>query len=404
MFRAEEDDPPPAKPDVVSLITPRLPYHVLVTLGAIIVMLVAGLWFARHVPPRPDISTTSGVKTEILEGRVALVQPSSGPGQATRVFVDITRGNQAEHRVEIQQSGDATGMVGNKPVRVGDEVFVMHISSGALGEQFVIQDFVRLPALLLVLAAFAVATIVIGRWVGLRALISIGISVLAVFVFILPGIAAGKDPLLVCLLGSLLMMTASLYLTFGWNWKTHVSAFSMGLSLLAAALLSIVAARLSNLTGFSTDESAMLVQSAQIPIDMQGLFMGGVLVGAAGILGDAVVSQASAAFELKSANHALDWRQLYRHTMAIGRDHIASMVNVLLLAYASASLPLLLLLGMQALSFTQTLNSELIAEEFVRTLIGSLGLILAVPITSLVASLVAARLATTDGVPVEAGA
>jgi uncharacterized membrane protein len=80
------------------------------------------------------------------------------------------------------------------------------------------------------------------------------------------------------------------------------------------------------------------------------------------------------------------------------------MVNVLLLAYASASLPLLLLLGMQALSFTQTLNSELIAEEFVRTLIGSLGLILAVPITSLVASLVAARLATTDGVPVEAGA
>ena len=401
MPEAQQGENPAEEEDLVDYIAKSVPPHIWVCLGAIVMMLFLGLSFTRRLPARVDTAPADVAGEEMLRGRVASVeaaQPSSGADQSARVLVDITQGGQAGQQVEIQQNGNVTVLVGETSVRPGDEVLVEHLSGGSQGDRYVISDFYRLPSLLVLILVFAAATIAVGRWVGLRALISIGMSVLAIFSFIVPGIASGHDPLMVCLAGSLLLMTATIYLTYEWQWKTHAAAFSIGICLLASALLSIIFANLGHLTGFSSDESAMLVQSSPVPIDMRGLLMGSVLIGAAGILGDAVVSQASSAFELKSANPGLTWRRLFQHTMVIGRDHIASMVNTLLLAYTSAALPLLLLVMMQNLRFTQTLNSELIAEEIVRTLVGSLGLILAVPMTSLIASLAAERYAVSDAV------
>jgi uncharacterized membrane protein len=396
MLNDGQREAPAGERDPIEIIVRQVPKHIWVCLGAVAVMLFLGVAFTKGVPSRADTGGAAGVTNETLQGRVAAIQPpampvsSTDPGTA-RVLVDITSGSQQGRRVQIHPTGGTTGLVGDTPVQVGDKVLVEYSTGGPQGDQYAISDFVRLPQLLIIALIFAAATIAVGRWVGLRALISVGISILAIFGCILPGISAGRDPLMVCLAGSLLLMIASLYLIYQWQWKTHAAAFSIGITLIVSALLSFAFANMSHLTGFSSDETAMVSQMARVHINMPGLLMGGVLVGAAGVLGDVAVTQTSAVFELKQANAGLNWRELFRHAMAIGRDHISSMINTLLLAYASASLPLILLLAMQNPSFTETLNREFIAEEVVRTLVGSLGLIVAVPLASLIASLIAAR-------------
>ncbi len=215
-----------------------------------------------------------------------------------------------------------------------------------------------------------------------------GISVLAVAGFIVPGIISGNDPLVVCLIGSLLLMTASLYLVYGWTWKTHVALAGLTISLAVTALRAVLFANLGHLAGFGSEEASYLVHLGQMQVNLRGVLLGGIVVGAVGGLDDVAVNQASATFELKRANPQLGWAQLFRHSMVIGRDHIASMTNTLLLAYVGASLPLFLLMASLDIPVAQTLNREFLAEEIVRTLVGSLGLILAVPVTSLVAGLV----------------
>ncbi len=396
MLKDGQREAPAGERDPIEIIVRQVPNHIWVCLGAVAVMLFLGLAFTKGAPAQTNTGGAVGLTNETLQGRVAAVQPpampisSTDPGTA-RILVDITAGSQKGRRVQIQPSGRTTGLVGDTAVQVGDMVLVEYSTGGPQGDQYAISDFVRLPQLLIIALIFAAATIAVGRWVGLRALVSVGISILAIFGCILPGISAGRDPLMVCLAASLLLMIASLYLIYQWQWKTHAAALSIGIALIVSALLAFGFANMSHLTGFSSDETAMVSQMARVHINMRGLLMGGVLVGAAGVLGDVAVNQTSAVFELKHANPGLNWRELFGHAMAIGRDHIASMINTLLLAYASASLPLILLLSMQTLSFTDTLNREFIAEEIVRTLVGSLGLIVAVPLASLIASFIAAR-------------
>jgi len=284
--------------------------------------------------------------------------------------------------------GQASMLTEDTRVQPGDRVLLEH-DTGPDGELFYITDFVRWPALLSLTLLFAAATVAVGRWVGLRALVSMGISVLAIAGFIVPGIMAGNDPLTVCTIGALLLMTASLYLVYGWTWKTHTALAGLTISLAATVLLAVIFADLGHLAGLGSEEASFLVHLGQTQVNLRGLLLGGIVIGAVGVLDDVAVGQASATFELRRANPQLRWAQLFRHSMVIGRDHIASMTNTLLLAYAGASLPLFLLMASLNIPLGQTLNREFIAEEIVRTLVGSLGLILAVPATSLLAGLVA---------------
>jgi uncharacterized membrane protein len=389
-------DPTPASPetpDLIDLLVSSVPKHLWVTIIAVVTMLLTS-WLFFKSPPLPQSPGTELAATgETLEGRVievlsegtALVAEQEQPTQ--RVLVEITRGSQQGRQVEIEH-GQAGMLVESNRVRPGDRV-LLERAQGPFGERFYISDFVRLPALLVVSLLFAAITIAVGGWVGLRALISMGISVLAIAGFIIPGIMAGYDPLLVCMAGSLLLMTASVYLVYRWTWKTHSALLGLTISLAIAGVLAVLFANTSRLTGLGSEDAAFLVQFSQVKINLRGLLLGGVIVGAVGVLDDVAVGQASATFELQRANPGLRWHQLFRHSMVIGRDHIASMVNTLLLAYVGASLPLFLLMATQNISLVQTFNREFIAEEIIRTLVGSLGLILAVPATSLSASLAA---------------
>ncbi len=179
------------------------------------------------------------------------------------------------------------------------------------------------------------------------------------------------------------------HIVCGWTPKTHVALVGLTISLAATALLAVLFADLAHLTGLGSEEAGFLVHLGGVALNLRGVLLGSIVVGAVGVLDDVIVGQASATFELSRANPQLHWTQLFRHSMVIGRDHIASMTNTLLLAYVGAALPLFLLMASLNISLGQTLNREFIAEEIVRTLVGSLGLTLAVAVTSLLAGLVA---------------
>jgi uncharacterized membrane protein len=195
----------------------------------------------------------------------------------------------------------------------------------------------------------------------------------------------------VSILGSSILLGVTLYLTYGWNLKTHAAVISMIFVLLITGVLAGVSVSFTRLTGSGDENSLFLLQMLNTQINLRGLLLGGMIIGALGVLDDLVTTQASAVFELNHANPSLDFWQLYRSAMRIGQDHVAATVNTLVLAYAGASLPMLLLFTLGQGDLGYLINFEFVAEEIVRTLVGSLGLVSAVPITTAIAILFALR-------------
>jgi len=205
----------------------------------------------------------------------------------------------------------------------------------------------------------------------------------------LPQIVAGQDPVFISIVGSIVLLAGPTYLTYGWNPKAHAAMVGMVLSLTLTGLLAWMFVGWTRLTGLSVEESSYLVIELGPNLNFRGLVLGGVIIGSLGVLDDICVGQASAVFELVNANRDLSWKALFHHSLNIGRDHIAAMVNTLLLAYVGASMPLMLVFTIYQEPLWRRINREPIAEEIVRTLVGSMGLGRAVPITGLIASLLA---------------
>ena len=271
----------------------------------------------------------------------------------------------------------------------GDEIFVIlgKDPAGILTAYYV--DYVRTKPLLILLGIFMSAIILMGRWKGVGSLLALGFSMLVIVGYIIPHILAGEDPLRVSLIGSTILLGTTLYMTYGWNLKTHASVLSMVLALLLTGVLSVFFVSLTRLTGSGQENTIFLIQFSSVNINLRGLLLGGMIIGALGVLDDLVSSQSSAVFEIHDANPALGYRSIFEKSMRIGRDHVAATVNTLVLAYTGASLPLLLLFTLGSGNYSFLLNSGFMAEEVVRTLVGSLGLIAAVPITSLLATALA---------------
>jgi uncharacterized membrane protein len=276
-------------------------------------------------------------------------------------------------------------------LRAGDRVLVTIGSrpDGILSVYFV--DFVRSDSLLWLTAIFVVVILAISGWKGLRSLLSMAFSLLVIIGYIIPHILAGEDPLWVSIVGSIILLGVTLYLTYGWNLKTHAAVVSMVFVLLITGTLAVLSVFFTRLTG-SGDESALfLMQMLNTQINLRGLLLGGMIIGALGVLDDLVTTQASAVFELHHANEALGFRGLFQAAMRIGQDHVAATVNTLVLAYAGAALPMLLMFSLGRGNYGFLVNYEFIAEEIVRTLVGSLGLVTAVPLTTAIAILFALR-------------
>lgn len=274
---------------------------------------------------------------------------------------------------------------------VGDRVVLSYAGANPESEtSFQVVDFQRGGSMLVLGLIFAAAVLVLGRWQGLASLAALGLSFVVLVGFVLPAILAGRNPLLVAVIGAGVIMFAALYMTHGFSARTSTAVLGTLLSLSLIGGLSVLFSATTQLTGLD-ENTANLIGALDAPIDARGLLLAGVVIGALGVLDDVTVTQTSAVWELRRANPALPWRRLYSAGLRIGRDHVSSAVNTLVLAYAGAALPLLLAYTLSGRTFAEVASSQAVAQEVVRTLVGSIGLIAAVPITTAIAAAVAVR-------------
>jgi uncharacterized membrane protein len=272
--------------------------------------------------------------------------------------------------------------------KAGDKVYVI-IGEGQDGTmKATYTDSNRTTILLILLFVFVLSVIAMGRWKGVGSLLSLAFSMYIIISYIIPHILAGEDPVRVSLVGSGILLGVSLYATYGWNLKTHSSVISMAISLLITGTLTALFVNLSRLTGYGDENTMFLIQMSTIQINPQGLLLGGMIIGTLGILDDLVTSQSAAVVEIHTANPELNFKQTYLRAIHIGQDHVAATVNTLVLTYTGASLPLLLIFTLANGSISYLVNTEIVAEEIVRTLVGSIGLVAAVPLSTLVATLI----------------
>ncbi len=287
---------------------------------------------------------------------------------------------------------------GGPQVEVGSEVWLTVVPDGER-VAYGFADVKRDQALLLLVLLFAAAVVVLSRWKGVTALLGLVVSIVILGAFVLPALLQGSSPLAVAAVGAAAIAMATMGLAHGFTIRTAVALIGTVIALLLTAVLGAVFTVAASFTGVG-GEDAFYLQNAPIDfaIDLRGLFLAGLVIGALGVLDDVTVTQAAAVWEVRRARPESSLRDLFAAGMRVGRDHVAATVNTLVLAYIGASLPLFLILVMSQSSLTHTLSSEFIAQEVVRSLVGSLGIIAAVPITTFAAAWILTRSPLPDRV------
>ncbi len=279
-------------------------------------------------------------------------------------------------QTKFQQNPSAPGRL-----RIGDNIYVTQLGIREGAPTYGFYEYRRERPLVVLAIAFVVAAIAVGRRSGFRAIFALALSLLVLTKFMLPAIVAGENPLLVALVGASGVMFLALYLSHGINVRTTSAVLGTVVSLAITGFLATAAVNAAKFTGFSDEETGYLGATAG-QIDLRGLLLAGIIIGALGVLDDVTITQSSAVWELHQANPHLGFRGRFDAALRIGRDHIASVVNTLVLAYAGAALPLLLLFTTAGTPLNEVLNGEPVATEIVRMLAGSIGLMAAVPITT----------------------
>ena len=323
--------------------------------------------------------------TQTTQARIVKVIRLDSAAPAQELELEVVSGPLRGEKAQVVL--DATEVIDNRVVyHEGDLVLVDVTTRADASRVLNILDLVRTNALAGLGALLVGLTIVVSGWKGVRALIGLALSFVVLMGFVVPRILAGQDAVFISVTGAFVLLAVTLYLTLGWSLKTHAALLGVLFTLILIGLLSSFAVDLARLNGAGS-EDALTLQAAGISLNLRGLLLAGMVIGTLGILDDVVVTQVSTVIELAKANPILDWRELYRRAMNIGHDHIAATINTLVLAYVGAAMPLLLLFQLYPEPWSVTINRGFVAEEIVRTLVGSLGLVSAVPISTLTASL-----------------
>ncbi len=269
--------------------------------------------------------------------------------------------------------------------KAGDKVLVSHNLDLENQDIFYIIDYVRNTNIYLLAFIFLLCMVVIGRWKGLRAIIALIITFIIILKLILPAILNGHNPILISIGGGFLILFFIIYITEGINKKSHISLLSILISLFITGVLAIIFSNLMKLNGVSED-SIYLINLIDKTINFKGLLFAGVIIGSLGVLNDMVVSQVSTVLEIKNANFNLSNKEILKRAYRVGVSHVSSMANTLFLAYAGSALSILLLFSIGGMNFTNILNNHLIATEIFRGLIGAIGIVLSMPISTFLAS------------------
>jgi uncharacterized membrane protein len=263
----------------------------------------------------------------------------------------------------------------------GDGVVLSYEPKADPGFRYQFADRQRRPVLLWLAVIFAVAVVALGRLRGAAALVGLAASIIVLLAFVLPAILDGRSPVLVAVVGASAIAYLALYLANGFSTRTTVALLGTLGALALTILLASVFTSLAEISGFASEE-ALIIKLGDQALDLSGVVLGGMVIGALGALDDMTVTQSAAVWELRAANPQLPRRSIFRSAMRIGRDHVASTVNTLALAYAGAALPLLILFVQSRQSLGTVANSETVATEILGALVGSIGIVASVPLTT----------------------
>jgi uncharacterized membrane protein len=375
---------------------------ILVVVGVLALVVLAGavaLWprgeIARPVAAGQQDPTrlVSATLTRLQDIRCEQPDPAAPRSTCIKVEAQLADGQRV--------SFDTTDPTGDT-FRVGQRVKLAELEQEGQATYYNIRDLERTRPMLLLVALFVLAVVAFGGWQGVRSLIGLAVSFAVIIGFIVPAILRGHSPVLVALVGATGIMLASLYLSYGVGRKTTAAVVGTALALGLTAALTAGFVTATALTGLASEDA----QNASFQVgglSLRGLLLAAIIIGGLGVLDDVTVSQASLVFELRRADPTASFGELVRSALVVGRDHIAATVNTLFLAYAGASLPLLVLFTTGGATFGEVATAEVAAVEVVRTLCGSVGLIAAVPLTTLLAAALAAPEAEADTEPARRG-
>ncbi len=339
-------------------------------------------------PPAP-------VKQEYVKAEVIKIEKEGRiqTGKITNIFqsvrVRILEGSEKNKQV-IAENGGTFNISEEKKVHLGDTVILTRLQTPDKKIAYRITDTYRLPQILtIVLGFFILVSIIAGRK-GIGAIFGMLISLAIIIYFIVPQILSGNNPLFISIVGCIAILGLTMFLSHGFSRPTLVALSSTVISLLLSGVFAVLFVGFSRLSGLGSEDIYSLQQGFAGIINFQGLLLGGILIGALGVLDDVTTTQSATVFALFETDHKLTFLKLFQKSMKVGKDHIASVVNTLVLAYAGASIGVFIFLLLALQQNTQPLwvilNSEIITEEIIRTLAGSMGLVLAVPITTAMAA------------------
>lgn len=304
-----------------------------------------------------------------------------------KLMLKITDGSDAGKTINLNY-GDQQTLTKNQEVSQGQTVILLKTTDQSGKTIYTVYDIYRLPQIILIVLLFAVIVVAIAQVKGIGSLVGLAISLSIILFFIVPQILHGQNPLAISIIGGLIILFITTYIAHGISRQTTIALAGTVIALLLTALFSTGFVQLSHLAGLGSEDIANLQTGATSIINLQGLLLGGIIIGTLGALNDVTVTQSAAIFELMQTDAGLSFVQLMKKGFRIGREHILSLVNTLVLAYAGSSLFIFifLVLNPQHVPYWVILNSETITDEIVGTVAGSIGLILAVPIVTLLAS------------------
>ena len=370
-----------ASDDLDHLVDPRVRRNLWMAVGAFALVVVLGaivLWPGRSAD-RQDPLGLGGSPVGATVASVVEVPCSFDPLLACKLFeLVVSDGEFRGERLEFEQPLESS-------IESGDRILVDLVELGDGTVQAVFFDFERSTPMLLLVIVFVASIVVLGRWRGVGALAGLVMSFVILVVFALPALLDGSNAVAVAIVTAGAIAFVALFLAHGTGLATAVALLSTSASLAITAVLAAVFLAVSNFTGFG-DENVGFLDALGTQIDPRGLLLAGIVIGSLGVLDDVTVTQVSAVWELKRAAPESTFSELYGRALRIGRDHISSTVNTLFLAYAGASLPLLLLFSEADESLGSVATREIVAVEIVRALVGSIGLVASVPISTALAA------------------
>ncbi len=355
---------------------------------AIAALLIGIIFFSLRRDPG-NTSSALGYGTNTVKARVVSIIeegfiPYDGVKQPYQVVeVVIQEGSHKDEKFTIDYGKKHT--ISAAEMLAKDKVILVSITEIPDSEVYVdFADFVRTGSLAILVLIFVLICVLVSGWKGIRSILGVGFSVLIIIYFIIPQILAGRNPIFISLIGSLVFITITQYLVYGWTLKTHIALGAITISILITGLISVLFVNLTRLNGLSDESSLFLLQQYD-QINMKNLLIAGIIIGALGILDDLVLGQTSTVIEMYRANQDMTFSERYRRSMNVGKDHIAATVNTLVLAYLGASLSLFLVFSNGNIRLDNLINMSYMAEEIVRSLVGTIGLFMAVPITTYIA-------------------